>query len=197
MLTFCGPPIAAARAPLYVIEDQLAALIETAELVSSEQEQQFRAEFQTALTAAVEKRDHVGQFLAHLEQLLRLRVDQSPAENSVLRLARAHRLSVYDAAYLELAQRTDDPGFIRVESGTFVGRYGDQEYELGSTEAGVARAIRRINQLRREMESEVARGGEDEVIVIASPGSSACAALPKRTLQSGRLPATQNSTAPE
>ena len=36
---------------------------------------------------------------------LRLRVDQSPNENAVLRLARAHRLSVYDAAYLELAQR--------------------------------------------------------------------------------------------
>jgi predicted nucleic acid-binding protein len=32
-------------------------------------------------------------------------VDQSPNENAVLRLARAHRLSVYDAAYLELAQR--------------------------------------------------------------------------------------------
>jgi hypothetical protein len=55
-------------APLYVIEDQLAALIETAELVSPEQEQEFRVELQTALTSAVEKRDRVGQFLAHLEQ---------------------------------------------------------------------------------------------------------------------------------
>ena len=43
-------------------------------------------------------------FLRNLS-LLRLRVDQSPDENAVLRLARAHRLSVYDAAYLELAQR--------------------------------------------------------------------------------------------
>ena len=53
---------------LYVIEDHLAAMIETAELVSSEQEREFREEFQAALTAAVDKRDRVGQFLAHLEQ---------------------------------------------------------------------------------------------------------------------------------
>jgi hypothetical protein len=62
------PSPAVTAAPLYVIEDQLAALIETSELVSPEQEQEFRAEFQAALTAAVEKRDRVGQFLAHLEQ---------------------------------------------------------------------------------------------------------------------------------
>ena len=43
-----------------------------------------------------------------------------------------------------------------MESGAFVGRFGDQEYELGSTEAGLARAIRRMSQLRREMETEVA-----------------------------------------
>jgi hypothetical protein len=62
------PSPAITAAPLYVIEDHLAALIETAELVSPEQESEFRAEFQAALTAAVEKRDRVGQFLAHLEQ---------------------------------------------------------------------------------------------------------------------------------
>lgn len=33
-------------------------------------------------------------------------VDGSPDESEVLRLARRHRLSVYDAAYLELAQRS-------------------------------------------------------------------------------------------
>ena len=46
--------------------------------------------------------------------------------------------------------------FIRVESGAFVGRFGDQEYELGSTEAGLARAIRRMSELRREVQTEVA-----------------------------------------
>ena len=45
---------------------------------------------------------------------------------------------------------------IRVESGAFVGRFGDQEYELGSTAAGVARAIRRMSELRREIQGEVA-----------------------------------------
>jgi predicted nucleic acid-binding protein len=47
-------------------------------------------------------------FLMNLS-LLRLRADQSPDENAVLRLARSHRLSVYDAAYLELARREGLP----------------------------------------------------------------------------------------
>jgi len=34
-----------------------------------------------------------------------IRVDRDPVEAEVLRLARGHRLSVYDAAYLELARR--------------------------------------------------------------------------------------------
>jgi predicted nucleic acid-binding protein len=46
--------------------------------------------------------------LAHLERLpIRLDVDQNG--DTVLALARAHRLSVYDAAYLELALRADLP----------------------------------------------------------------------------------------
>jgi len=47
-------------------------------------------------------------FLLSLSRL-RIRVDRVPEENGVLRLARAHRLSVYDAAYLELAQREGLP----------------------------------------------------------------------------------------
>ena len=62
------PSPAVTAAPLYVIESYLAALVETAELVSPEQEQEFRAELRSALVNAVEKRDRVGQFLAHLEQ---------------------------------------------------------------------------------------------------------------------------------
>jgi len=45
---------------------------------------------------------------------------------------------------------------IRVESGVFVGRFGDQEYGLGSTEAGLARAIRRMSALRRKIQEDVA-----------------------------------------
>ena len=47
-------------------------------------------------------------FLVSLSRL-RIRVDRAPDEGSVLRLARTHRLSVYDAAYLELAQREGLP----------------------------------------------------------------------------------------
>jgi predicted nucleic acid-binding protein len=47
-------------------------------------------------------------FLLSLSRL-RLRLDRLPDENAILRLARAHRLSVYDAAYLELAQREGLP----------------------------------------------------------------------------------------
>jgi hypothetical protein len=88
------PSPAVTAAPLYLIEDQLAALIETAELVSPEQEHEFRLEFQTALTAAVEKRDRVGQFLAHLEQQIdfakfeieRLRQRKATCERALARV---------------------------------------------------------------------------------------------------------------
>jgi predicted nucleic acid-binding protein len=43
-------------------------------------------------------------FLRDLSRL-RIRIDRGPQEAGVLRLARLHRLSVYDAAYLEVAQR--------------------------------------------------------------------------------------------
>jgi predicted nucleic acid-binding protein len=47
-------------------------------------------------------------FLAYLARL-RVRVDLTPDGGELLRLARTHRLSVYDAAYLELAQREGLP----------------------------------------------------------------------------------------
>jgi len=53
-----------------------------------------------------------------------------------------------------IAARLSAKPFIRIESGFFVGQFGDQEYELGSTEAGLARAIRRMSRLRREAELE-------------------------------------------
>lgn len=48
------------------------------------------------------------RFLRELDRL-RVRVDREPAEHAVLWLARTHRLSVYDAAYLELAVRESIP----------------------------------------------------------------------------------------
>lgn len=47
-------------------------------------------------------------FLQSLSSLPIL-LDASPDEDRVLRLARRHKLSVYDAAYLELAQRRKVP----------------------------------------------------------------------------------------
>lgn len=49
-----------------------------------------------------------NSFLRELARL-RIRVDREPEEGVVLRLARAHRLSVYDASYLELALRQAIP----------------------------------------------------------------------------------------
>ncbi len=53
------------------------------------------------------KRVTESDTVAFLRNLARLRVmvDRSPEEADVLTLARRHRLSVYDASYLELARR--------------------------------------------------------------------------------------------
>jgi hypothetical protein len=52
---------------LYSLEETLMAYAETMEMVEPEQEQAFLADFTAALKAAVEKRDSVARFLAHLE----------------------------------------------------------------------------------------------------------------------------------
>lgn len=57
------------------------------------------------------KRITEGESASFLRDLSRLRIvlDRTPQEAEVLRLARSHRLSVYDAAYLELALRHHVP----------------------------------------------------------------------------------------
>ena len=67
------------------------------------------------------------------------------------KFAEMHQLNIR-----AIAARLSAKPFIKVESGSFVGRFGDQEYELGSIGAGLARAIRRLSELRREREAEVA-----------------------------------------
>jgi predicted nucleic acid-binding protein len=49
-----------------------------------------------------------GVFLRDLAGL-RIRVDREPEDSVILTLARTHRLSVYDASYLELALREAIP----------------------------------------------------------------------------------------
>ena len=97
------PSPAVTAAPLYVIEDYLAALVETAELVPEDQEQEFRAEFEAALATAVEKRDLVGQFLVHLEQQIefaKLEIDRLRQRRAVYERA-LERLENYVIATIE------------------------------------------------------------------------------------------------
>jgi predicted nucleic acid-binding protein len=49
-----------------------------------------------------------AEFLADLGRMA-IRIDLQPGRDAVLALARAHRLTVYDAAYLELARRVAAP----------------------------------------------------------------------------------------
>lgn len=57
---------------LLAIEESLAAMVETADLVSPEQEEEFIAEFSASLQQAVEKRDRVQAFFVHLESQIAL-----------------------------------------------------------------------------------------------------------------------------
>ena len=67
------------------------------------------------------------------------------------KFAGVHKLNILAIATLLSAKP-----WIRVESGRFVGYVGEQNYALGSTEAGLAQAIRRMSELRREVQSNVA-----------------------------------------
>jgi hypothetical protein len=70
---------------------------------------------------------------------------------SGLRVVKVHHLNIP-----VIVARLSAKPCIRVESGAFVGRFGDQEYELGPTEAGLTRAIRRTSEPRRGIQAEVA-----------------------------------------
>lgn len=57
---------------LYDLESDLQAYLETADLVTPEQEPEFLEAFGRALTAAADKRDRVSQYLAHTESQIEL-----------------------------------------------------------------------------------------------------------------------------
>ena len=61
------PATPPAARPLYDLETHLAALLDTEDLVPEELEREYALELHATLLATVEKRDRVGQFLAHLE----------------------------------------------------------------------------------------------------------------------------------
>lgn len=52
---------------LYVLEEELVALLDTEELVSPEQQEAYRADLSIALQRSVEKRDRVAQFIRFCE----------------------------------------------------------------------------------------------------------------------------------
>jgi len=60
-------PAAPPSLTLYDIENEVQALVDTAELVPADREAQFLEELKDAMVFAVDKRDRVAQFLAHLE----------------------------------------------------------------------------------------------------------------------------------
>ena len=61
-----------------------------------------------------------------------------------LKFAEVHRLSVR-----EIVARLSAKPRIRVESGSFVGGFGEEEYKLGPVRGGLAQAIRRMTEFRR------------------------------------------------
>jgi len=77
-------------------------------------------------------------------------------DDSYHRLGPRKFAAVHALNIRENVARLSGKPFIRVETGNFVGRIGDREYELGPTEAGLVRAISRMRQLRLESEAEAA-----------------------------------------
>jgi len=67
------------------------------------------------------------------------------------KFAEAHQFNIA----VVVARLSEKPR-IRVESGRFVGRLGDEEFELGPTSQGLASAIRKISLIRWEVLADVA-----------------------------------------
>jgi hypothetical protein len=73
------------------------------------------------------------------------------AELRCPKFAEVHRLSTR-----EIVARLSAKSRIRVESGSFVGRFRDEEYKLGPVGSGLAQAIRRMSEFRRARELDSA-----------------------------------------
>jgi len=98
----------------------------------------------------------LGQKASDLSAIPLCRRHHRTGDDSYHRLGPRKFAEVHQLNIRALVARLSAKPFIRVESGAFIGRFGDQEYELGSTEAGLARAIHKMSQLRQEIQAEVA-----------------------------------------
>ena len=67
------------------------------------------------------------------------------------KFAEVHRLNIR-----EFVARLSAKSRIRIESGSFVGRLGDEEYRLGPVGNSLAQAIRRMSEFRRDREFDAA-----------------------------------------
>jgi hypothetical protein len=65
--TLPAEPTASQALTLYTIEDQLTALVDTLEIVPVNQEEELVARIGEALLHAIDKRDSMGRFLAHVD----------------------------------------------------------------------------------------------------------------------------------
>ena len=61
------------------------------------------------------------------------------------RFAQAHNLDIP-----AIVRKLNQKPVIRVESGRFIGYWDDQQYVLGTTQAGIAPAVRKVVRLCRE-----------------------------------------------
>jgi hypothetical protein len=110
------------RLTLYDVEDHLAALTESAEMVTPEQEREFLEDFKAALSSAAEKRDRVAHHLAHLEH------QQEFAAKEISRLqkfkkeheAAQARLEGYVAYCIESFGQGTDGKYKKLEGNTTV-----------------------------------------------------------------------------
>jgi hypothetical protein len=80
---------------LYAIEDQLVALADTLDIVPSEQEDELVARLGQALIQAIDKRDSMGRFLAHVDSQI------SFADTEIKRLQERKQ------AFVRLLERTE------------------------------------------------------------------------------------------
>ena len=80
---------------LYAIEDQLVALADTLDIVPSEQEDELVARLGQALIQAIDKRDSMGRFLAHVDSQI------SFADAEIKRLQERKQ------AFVRLLERTE------------------------------------------------------------------------------------------
>lgn len=60
-------PLKEAALTLYTIEEELAALVDTLDLVPADQEEELVARIGASLIQAIDKRDSIGRFLAHVD----------------------------------------------------------------------------------------------------------------------------------